>query len=70
MKVERIAAVPLEKGQAIIFAAKAAEEHINKRVEKAVYLGGGSFGRAVKIIFADGQEIVVKLLRAQGMLAK
>ena len=70
MKVERIAAVPLEKGQAIIFAAKAAEEHMNKRVGKAVYLGGGSFGRAVKIIFADGQEIVVKLLRAQGMLAK
>lgn len=70
MKVERITPLPLDKKQALKYAAEAAREKLGKTVKKAKHLGGGSFGRAVSITFSDGREIVVKLLRAEGMLEK
>ena len=70
MKAEHIDAIPLSKDEALSYARLAAGEYRHTKIEKAKYLGGGSFGRAVGITFSDGQKIVVKILRADGMLEK
>ncbi len=70
MKVERVIPLPLDKKQAVAYAAAAAEEQTGIPVKNAKYLGGGSFGRAVGLTYSDGQKIVVKLLRARGMMQK
>ena len=70
MKVERIIAIPLDKNTATKYAKQIAEQKIGKSIKKVKYLGGGSFGRAFGIEFADGMKIVVKFLRANDMLEK
>lgn len=70
MKVERIEAVPLTKGQTLSFAEFVVKERLGKSVKSIRCLGGGSFGRAVFVGCNDGQKVVVKFLRAKGMLEK
>ncbi|MDE7070724.1 MAG: aminoglycoside phosphotransferase family protein [Clostridia bacterium] len=70
MKVEKIEAIPLDKKIAEKYAMQIAKQHITQAIKKVKYLGGGSFGRAYGIEFADGKKIVVKFLRANDMLDK
>lgn len=70
MKVERIAPIPLDKKQALTYAAVVASEYGHGRAASAKYLGGGSFGRAVGVTMNDGSRLVVKLLRGSGMMDK
>ena len=70
IKVERIAAMKLDKKQAVAYAALAAEEAFGKKAEGVKDLGGGSFGRAFGVALPGGKSIVVKLLRAGDMLEK
>lgn len=70
MKVERIAAIPLDKDTAKKFSATIAKEQFGQTAKKIKYLGGGSFGRAFGVELADGKKIVIKFLRAKDMLEK
>ena len=70
MKAERIEALPLTKEQASAYAKIVIWQKLGVKVKKAVYMGGGSFGRAVSVQCKDGQKLVVKFLRAKGMLEK
>ena len=70
MKEERIEAVPLTKGQTLSFAEFVVKERLGKSVKSIRCLGGGSFGRAVFVGCDDGQKVVVKFLRAKGMMEK
>lgn len=70
MKVERITAIPLDKKTAKKYAEEVAAEETRQTVGKVKYLGGGSFGRAYAVSFAGGGKIVIKFLRANGMLEK
>ena len=70
MKAERIEALPLTKEQASAYAKIVIGQKLGVNVKKAVYMGGGSFGRAVSVQCKDGQKLVVKFLRAKGMLEK
>ena len=69
MKIERIEALSLTKKEAIGCALRAAREQAGREALRARVLGGGSFGTAVELTFADG-AMVVKLLRAEGMMRK
>ena len=69
MKIERIEALSLTKKEAIGCALRAAREQTGREALRARVLGGGSFGTAVELTFADG-AMVVKLLRAEGMMRK
>lgn len=70
MKVERITPIPLDKDKAKIYCANIAKEQFGQPIKKVKYLGGGSFGRAFGVEFADGMKLVIKLLRAGNMLEK
>lgn len=70
MKAERIEALPLTKEQASAYAKIVIGQKLGVNVKKVVYMGGGSFGRAVSVQCKDGQKLVVKFLRAKGMLEK
>lgn len=70
MKAERIEALPLTKEQASAYVKIVIGQKLGVKVKKAVYMGGGSFGRAVSVQCKDGQKLVVKFLRAKGMLEK
>ena len=70
MKVERIKAIALDKKNAQQYAKTIACQQIGQPVKKVKYLGGGSFGRAYKIVFQNDEKIVVKFLRANDMLEK
>ncbi len=70
MKVERIKAIALDKKIARQYAETIACQQMGQSVRKVKYLGGGSFGRAYKVVFQDGKKIVVKFLRARDMLDK
>lgn len=70
MKVERITAIPLDKDTAKKYSAAIAKEQFGQTAKKIKYLGGGSFGRAFGVEFADGKKIVIKFLRAKDMLEK
>ncbi len=70
MKVEKIEAVALDKRTAQSYAEAVACSQIGQGVKKVKYLGGGSFGRAYKVTFQNCNKIVVKFLRAGGMLEK
>ena len=69
MKAEKIEALPFTKKQALQGAALAVRER-GGRVRALRYLGGGSFGRAVAVRCGDGRRLVVKFLRAEGMMEK
>jgi len=70
MKVERIQALPLDKPTAKQYSAAIAREQYGQDAETIKYLGGGSFGRAFGVTFADGKQFVIKFLRAKDMLEK
>ena len=70
MKVERIEALPLTKEQSLEYAGTVVEQKLGGRALKIRYMGGGSFGRAVSVQCKDGQKLVVKFLRAKGMMEK
>ncbi len=70
MKAERITSIPLDKKIAENYAVRIAVREFGTAVKKAKYLGGGSFGRAYGIDLQNGKKIVVKFLRAEGMLEK
>ncbi len=70
MKVERIQALPLTKKQTLEYAEAVVRQKLGKIAKKVSYLGGGSFGRAAFIRCKDGQRLVVKFLRAKGMMEK
>lgn len=70
MKVERVEAIPLDKNTAIQYVKEIVKEQVGQAVAEIKYLGGGSFGLAFCVKFADGKKIVVKLLRAEDMLEK
>lgn len=69
VKVERIEALPLTKGQALQYAGIVIKEKTGEQPTALEYLGGGSFGRAVTATI-KGKRIVVKFLRAKDMMAK
>ena len=68
MNAERVTPVRIDKAQAIRYAGRIADE-IGCRVRGVKFLGGGSFGRAVKIV-SDGESFVIKLLCAPDMMEK
>lgn len=70
MKVERIQALPLTKEQTLEYAKRVVWQKLGKTAEKVGYLGDGSFGRAASVKCKDGQKLVVKFLRAKGMMQK
>lgn len=70
MKIERIEALSLTKKEAIGCALRAAREQAGREAIRARVLGGGSFGTAVELTLEDGGAMVVKLLRAEGMMRK
>ena len=70
MKVERIETLPLTKEQSLEYAGTVVEQNFGGRALKVRYMGGGSFGRAVSVQCKDGQKLVVKFLRAKGMMEK
>ncbi|MDE6189621.1 MAG: aminoglycoside phosphotransferase family protein [Clostridia bacterium] len=70
MVVERIEAIPLDKKTAMKYAEQIAQRNIGQNIDSITYLGGGSFGRAFGIDFADGKKIVIKFLRANDMMDK
>ena len=70
MKIERIEALSLTKREAIGCALRAAREQAGREAIRARVLGGGSFGTAVELTLEDGGAMVVKLLRAEGMMRK
>lgn len=70
MKAERIEAIPLTKKTARQYAEAIACQQIGQSVCRVKYLGGGSFGRAYKVVFKDDKKIVIKFLRACNMLEK
>ena len=70
MQVDKIIPIELTKEQAQEYAVKVAKENTDKTVKLVKYMGGGSFGKAVKVTFEDRESIVVKFLRAEGMLEK
>lgn len=70
MKVERIKAIPLDKDTAIKYSSIIVKEQFGQSAKKIKYLGGGSFGRAYKIVLANGKKLVIKFLRAKDMLVK
>ena len=65
---ERMIPTELSKAQVIKYAEGIAGE-MGCRVLASKFLGGGSFGRAVKIVTAD-ESFVIKLLLSPGMLEK
>ena len=70
MIIERIQPLPLEKDVAKRYAAQVTLELMGKTATAVNYLGGGSFGMAFCVKFADAAPIVVKFLRASDMLEK
>ena len=70
MDIEKIEALPLTKAQAMGYAKSVVGEQLGKPAEKARYMGGGSFGRAVSVRCKDGQTLAVKFLRAKDMMQK
>ena len=70
MKIERIQPIPLEKDVAKQYARQITLEKIGQSALNVKYLGGGSFGMAFSVEFADSEPIVVKFLRAKDMLEK
>ncbi len=71
MKVERIIPVKVSSQDAVIYALRAAKKYRpDAEAVEAKYIGGGSFGRAVEVRFADGDEKIFKFLCAGGMLEK
>lgn len=70
MQVDKIARIEIDKNQAVVYARKAAEEMTGKSVCAVKYLGGGSFGKALKVTFGGGGSIVVKFMCADSMLEK
>ena len=70
MQVERIDVISLDKNVAKDYAINLAKENIGKEVKKVKYLGGGSFGRAFRVEFCDGEKIAIKFLVAKDMLEK
>lgn len=70
MQVDKIIPVSLDNKDAEQYAIKVASSQYGKKILASKYLGGGSFGKAVRIDFEDRSSIVVKFLRAEGMLAK
>ena len=68
MDAEKITPVKINEAQAINYAGQIARE-MGCKVRKSKFLGGGSFGRAVKIT-TDSESFVVKLLLAPGMMEK
>lgn len=69
-KVERIQPIPLEKEDAIGYAKKVVFEQMGRTAARVKYLGGGSFGMAFEVESDDGEQVVVKFLRASNMLEK
>ena len=70
MQAETVEVLPLTKEQALAYAKLAVREQLGRPAEKVSYMGGGSFGRAVAVTFRGGQSLVVKFLRAKGMMEK
>lgn len=70
MKVERITPIVLGKSEGKEYAIKVAEKQLNQKVLSAKYFGGGSFGRVYCANLSDGNAVVVKFLRAHGMVEK
>lgn len=70
MEVKRITPVPLTNDDGKKYAALAAQSHFGKKAAEVKYLGGGSFGKAFMVTFGDDSKIVVKFLRAKGMIQK
>ena len=68
MDAEKITPVKINEAQAINYAGQIARE-MGCKVRKSKFLGGGSFGRAVKIV-TNSESFVVKLLLAPGMMEK
>ena len=70
MNVERINPVTLDKREAKDYAAKAVKLCLGENAAKVKYIGGGSFGRAVKVTLEGGRKLAVKFLLASGMMEK
>lgn len=70
MELQRIEVAQPSKQEIIEYATNIAKNHCSVAIKNAKYLGGGSFGRAVRIDFVDGNKIVIKFLLVKGMLEK
>ena len=68
MDAEKITPLKINEAQAISYAGQIARE-MGWKVRKSKFLGGGSFGRAVKIV-TDSESFVIKLLCAPDMMKK
>ncbi len=70
MQVDKIIPIELTKEQAVSYSALVAKERCDNEIRRVKYMGGGSYGKAVKVEYADGGAIVVKFMRVDGMLEK
>lgn len=70
MIVERTTTEKTDKRKIAEYAVKAVALCMNERAVKVKYLGGGSFGRAVRVRLGNGKDIVIKFLLANGMMEK
>ena len=70
IQVERIQPIALDRNKAKEYAVQVVLEQTNQTATDVKYLGGGSFGMAFSVKFADKKPIVVKFLRAKNMLEK
>lgn len=70
MEVERVTPLALSAKQAEFYAKEAVSLTLKRKVSTIKSLGGGSFGHAFRVTLDNKDSMVVKLLRAKGMLAK
>lgn len=70
MPLDKIIPIELTKEQAEFYAAQVAKEKTDKVLKRVGYMGGGSYGKAVKVEYADGSATVIKFMRVDGMLEK
>lgn len=70
MRVMQITPISINKRQAENYAVKAAESALGVTIVEKKSLGGGSFGLAFALITDNGDKLVVKILKAKGMMKK
>ncbi|MCL2106361.1 MAG: phosphotransferase [Oscillospiraceae bacterium] len=59
--------LPLDRNALLQSLPEDAERYFGKRPKTLKYLGGGSFGKAFRLDYPDGERIVVKAYRVEGM---
>lgn len=70
MKLERIEAITIDNKTAMQYAEQIAKQEIEQEIKSIKYVGGGSFGKAFRVVFSNGSKIIIKFICAKDMLDK